>query len=124
MTEEQQASDLDEARGLRNEAWRLVRGDIARVREGLDGRTIANRLKDRAAEEVADAIDQAREVATEHKAIVAGTILALFAWLLRAPIAMLFDHLLGADGADGDEKGAEGSERRAAQSEQLENDDE
>lgn len=97
MSEQQQESDIGEARGLRNEAWALVRSDIAELREGLNGRAIANRLKDRATSEVVEAIDQAREVASENKAVVAGTVLALVGWFLREPIATVFARLLGFD---------------------------
>lgn len=120
MNEKQQASDLAEARGLRGEAWRLVQGDLAQVREGLNGRKIANRLKDRATEEVVDAIDQAREVASEHKAIVAGTILALVGWFLREPILMVVRRLLEKDEAAGDDEDGEAANTTA---DQMENDD-
>ncbi|MDE2569762.1 MAG: hypothetical protein KGM93_12670, partial [Sphingomonadales bacterium] len=103
MSEEQQARDIGEARGLRNEAWSLVQRDIAQVRRGLDGRLIAGRLKDRATREVVEAIDQAREVASEHKAIVAGTFLALVGWFLREPIGTALVRLLRLDGEGGDE---------------------
>ncbi|WP_338465801.1 hypothetical protein RXV95_09450 [Novosphingobium sp. ZN18A2] len=90
MSERKDAEALAEARELRAEAWRLVRGDIDEVREGLNGRVLANRVKDRATEEVADAIEQARDIASSHKSVVAGTILALLGWLFRDPVFGLF----------------------------------
>lgn len=101
MSETREAADLAEAKALRDEAWGLVRGEVTRVREGLATRSIPRRIKDRATGEVVDAVDQARDIASEHKAIVAGTVLALVGWFLREPlqalIGGLIDHLRGDD---------------------------
>lgn len=89
MSDTRELADLAEARALRNEARNLVRGEVASLRKGLAKRPIPVRVKDRAAGEVIEAIDQARDIAGEHKAVVAGTMLALAGWFLREPVGAL-----------------------------------
>lgn len=79
-------SDLAEARRLRDEARALVRGDLLALRNGLDSRPIGQRIKDRAADEVADVLESAKDVAVENTAVIAATGAALAGWLLRGPI--------------------------------------
>ena len=86
MSEEQDAAPLLSARALRNSAWDLVREDVAHLRSGLEERPISQRIKDKASDELGDAVDAAREVAAENKAVIAGTALALAGWFLRGPI--------------------------------------
>ena len=76
---------LAEYRALRDEAWAVVRADAEELRADLSAHGIGERIKDRAAEEAQDAWYTARDVASEHKGVVAGTVLALVAWLLRGP---------------------------------------
>ena len=82
-------SALIEARALREEAWKLVRADIALLQNGLQARPIAQRIKEQAIDEMVDAIDTARDVASENKAVVGLTLAALAGWFLRRPIADL-----------------------------------
>lgn len=77
---------LTQYRALRDAAWANVHADLDTLRADLTAHGVGERIKDRAAEEAHDAWDNARDVATEHKGVVAGTILALVAWLLRGPI--------------------------------------
>ena len=94
------ASDLarlTEYRALRDCAWAVVRADIDALQADLSAAGIGERIKDRAAEEAQDAWDNAREVASDHKGVVAGTILALVAWLLRGPIGNAHSALFGDD---------------------------
>lgn len=86
MSEERDAAPLLAARSLRTSAWELVREDIAHLRTGLDERPVGQRIKDKAADELVDAVDLARDIAAENKAVIAGTGLALAGWLLRGPI--------------------------------------
>ena len=88
---------LIEYRVLRDSAWAVVRADIAALQADLSATGIGERIKDRAAEEAQDAWDSARDVASEHKGVIAGTILALVAWLLRGPIGDALSALFGAD---------------------------
>jgi hypothetical protein len=91
------AAELAEARALRDQARALVTNDIAILRDGLGARPIGQRIKDAATGEVVEAIDNAREVASEHKAIVAGTMLALAAWVLRGPIGSVLQRFFGGE---------------------------
>ena len=88
---------LTEYRALRDAAWAVVRGDVASLRSDLSAHGIGQRIKDRAAEEAQDAWDKAREVASDHKGIVASTLLALAAWFLRGPIGKALAALFGGD---------------------------
>ena len=88
---------LAEYRTLRDQAWAVVRSDIDALQADLTATGIGERIKDRAAEEAEAAWDSARDVASEHKGVVAGTILALVAWLLRGPIGDALSALFGAD---------------------------
>ena len=94
---------LAEFRALRDSAWAVVRADVAALQADLSATGIGERIKDRAAEEAQDAWDSARDVASEHKGVIAGTILALVAWLLRGPIGDALSALFG----DDDEQDAE-----------------
>jgi len=85
---------LAEARSLRSDAWALVRGDVSRLRGGLEQRTIAQRLKDRATDEVMEAVDGAVAVASDNKAVVGVTVAALAGWLFRGPLWKLVQPLL------------------------------
>lgn len=93
-------ASLAEYRALRDAAWAMVRADLDTLRAELSAHGIGERLKDKAAEEAQDAWDTARDVATEHKGVVAGTLLALTAWLLRGPIGDALSMLFGGDDDD------------------------
>jgi hypothetical protein len=80
---------LRTARTLREDAWALVRADVALLRNGLEARPIAQRIKEQAIDEMVDVVDTARDVASENKAVVGLTLAALVGWLLRGPIADL-----------------------------------
>ena len=93
-------TNLAEYRALRDEAWAIVRGDIAALRADLHAHGIGERIKDRAAEEAEAAWDSARDIASDHKGVVAGTLLALAAWLLRGPIGDVLSALFGSEDED------------------------
>lgn len=88
-------ASLAEYRALRDAAWALVQADVDTLKAELAAHGIGERIKDKAAEEAQDAWDTAREVAGEHKGVVAGTLLALAAWLLRGPIGDALSALFG-----------------------------
>ena len=104
-----QAERIREFRALRDAAWAVVEADLAMLKNDLAARGIGKRIKDRASEEAHEALDHAVEVASEHKGVVAGTLLALLAWFLRGPIGSAFEALLGR-GDDGDDAEQEGGE--------------
>lgn len=86
---------LAEFRGLREEAWRIVKDDLTRLQSDLEDRGIGARIKDRIGEEAHDVWDTARDIASEHKGIVAATVAALVGWLLRGPLVAAFTALFG-----------------------------
>lgn len=90
------AAQLAELRALRTEAWSLVRKDVEDLREGLAARPIGQRIKDRAVDEVGEAIDMARDVAAENKTVIGLTLAALAGWFMRGPIADVAQDIAGA----------------------------
>jgi hypothetical protein len=78
---------LAEFRALREESWRLVKDDLARLQSDVGARGIGERVRDRIGEEAHEAWEYTREVASEHRGVVIATIAALVAWTLRGPIA-------------------------------------
>lgn len=94
---------LAEFRGLREEAWRIVKEDLAQLQADLESRGIGERIKDRIGEEAHEVWDATRDIATEHKGIVAATVAALIAWLLRGPIGAAINALFGSDGSEAEQ---------------------
>ncbi|QCI92811.1 hypothetical protein [Novosphingobium sp. EMRT-2] len=89
MSEHRDSAVLEEARLLREEAWQLVRGDVAALRDGLAEKPIGRRIREHAADEIVETIDMARDIASENKAVVGLTIAAVAGWLLRAPLSRI-----------------------------------
>lgn len=104
MKREADEQRLAEFRGLREDAWRIVKDDLARLQSDIADRGIADRIKDRVGEEAREVWDATRDVATEHKGVVAATVAALIAWLLRGPIGDAIAGLFGDDdGSDAEQ---------------------
>ena len=91
------AIKIAEYRALRDAAWVLVHADVAMLQNDLAERGIGERIKDKVGEEATEVWGQARDVAGEHKGVVAATLLALIAWLLRGPLVQGVEGLLGSD---------------------------
>lgn len=89
MSEHRDSAILEEARQLREDAWRLVRGDVAALREGLAEKPIGRRIREHAAGEIVETIDMARDIATENKVVLGLTVAAVAGWLLRAPLSRI-----------------------------------
>lgn len=104
------AERLAELRGLRDQAWAVLRGDVDALKQGLEERGIGERIKDRAVDEAQEAWVHAVDVASENKGVVAATILALLAWLLRGPLGSAFDAFFGGRGEPDSEAAIEGGE--------------
>jgi hypothetical protein len=92
---------IAEYRALRDAAWAVVDADLAMLKNDLAARGVGERIKDKVGEEAHEVWDQARDVAGEHKGVVAATILALVAWLLRAPLGDAIAGLLGRNAEQG-----------------------
>lgn len=95
---------LAQDREVRDAAHRLFRTRIEALREDLHARGIGRRLVAGAAREAREALDEAVEIASENKGVVAGTALALALWLFRNPIIAMVHGLFGAnDGEPGED---------------------
>lgn len=95
MNREADEERLRMFRSLREDAWRMVKDDLARLQADLDSRGIAERIKDRIGEEAQEVWDATRDVAEDHKGVVTLTVAALVAWFLRGPIGDAFNALVG-----------------------------
>ena len=86
---------LREDRMLRDAARAMVDADIAYLRASLAGRSIPSRIADRIGEGAHDAMDEAAELADQHKGLIAAAVAALILWFARHPLLNL---LLGEEG--------------------------
>lgn len=86
MSEQSDAEPLLKARKSRRAAHALVREDLKLLQDGLADRPVGQRIKDAAADKLIGAVDTARDVAAENKVVIGGTLAALAAWFLRAPL--------------------------------------
>ena len=97
MIQTEEEIQLGEFRAMREEAWRIVKADLDRLRGDLADRGIGERIKDKIGEEAHEAWDYTVDVAAQNKGVVAATVAALIAWLLRGPIGDALSSLLGRD---------------------------
>lgn len=82
-------------RGNRNAARGLFDRRLARVKEDLAARSVPQRIKAKAQDEVFKAADQAIDVARESKSVIAATAGILTLWFLRKPLIGLVDSWFG-----------------------------
>lgn len=80
---------LREDRMLRDAARAIVEADVANLKASLAKRSIPDRIADRIGEGAHDALDEAAELATEHKGLIAAAIAAAILWLARQPLIAL-----------------------------------
>jgi hypothetical protein len=73
-------------RGNRNAARGLFDRRLARVKQDLAARSVPQRIKAKAQDEVFKAADQAIDVARESKGVIAATAGVLTLWFLRKPL--------------------------------------
>jgi hypothetical protein len=90
---------LDLAKANRNAAHMAFHLRLDQVQEDLAARGVGGRIADRAGEAVSDAA----EMASEHKAVIAGTLAALAVWFLRRPLVQWLASALSDEGEDSDE---------------------
>jgi hypothetical protein len=91
---------LELAKANRNAAHVAFRLRLEQVQEDLAARGVGGRIADRAGE----AVSEAAEMASEHKAVIAGTLAALAVWFLRRPLVQWVAGLLSDIDADEQEK--------------------
>ena len=80
---------LREDRMLRDAARAMVEADVAHLRASLAGRSIPSRIADRIGEGASDAMDEAAEIADQHKGLIAAGVAALTLWFARHPLLAL-----------------------------------
>lgn len=78
-----------EDRALRDAAMALVKADIAHLRNDLTTKGVGARLMDRVAEGANDVLDEAVDVAENHRGVLITLVAALVLWLSRNPIIAL-----------------------------------
>jgi len=76
-----------EDRALRDRARAVFDERVARVRGALGQKGVGPRVRDEAIGRSKAVANEAAEVASEYRWIVAGTLLAVVAWILRRPLA-------------------------------------
>ena len=94
--------DLADFRALRDEAWALLKEDIAALHDDIEQRGLGARLADRVGDEAREVWEQTLEVADAHRGVVAATLMALVGWFLRGPIVHGMGALFGDDKDDRD----------------------
>ena len=94
------AQQLAQARAARDDARAVFDTQLAQLRGDPAEQTLGGRVAERLGDDAKAAMHQALDVASESKAIIAGTIAALALWFLRHPIIawaeqMLTEQMLG-----------------------------
>jgi hypothetical protein len=90
------------ARRARDVARTAYAARLAQVKADLAARGVGSRLAHTIGDEVAEAVEIGREVAREHKGVLAGTIAAVLLWLVKEPLVAAA-LALGAAGDDDDD---------------------
>ena len=91
---------LAEDKALRDAALALFKADLALVRADLDERGLAGRIKDRVGESTMEVLDDAVDIAEDHKGKVAAGIAAVILWFARGPILDALGRLIGDEDED------------------------
>lgn len=81
---------LADDRGLRGKARGLFDTRLAQVKADLSARSVPARIKAKATDEAANAIEHGLDVAKQSKGVIAITAGALALWFFRAPLLGLF----------------------------------
>lgn len=77
---------LVEARAARDAARGVFDARLDQVRRDLEARGVGARVADRLGEDAKSVLDEALDVASDSKGIIAGTIAMLALWFMRHPI--------------------------------------
>ncbi|MXO68300.1 hypothetical protein GRI72_05600 [Altererythrobacter marinus] len=95
---------MAEARALRDAALALVKADIAHLQTDLNAKGIGARVLERLAEGASDVLDEATDVAENHRGVLVTLVAAIVLWFARHPLMALFT---------GDEAGRDDDEAEA-----------
>ncbi len=88
--------DLVELRQVRDAAKASFDARMAMVKGDLAARGVGGRIADKLGDDARQLADEALDIASESKGIIAGTLAALTLWLLRNPIIDKIEALLSA----------------------------
>ena len=91
---------LREDRATRDQAFALVKADIAHFKADYSEKGVGARAKERLLGGASEIYDDAAEVASDNRGIAAAVIAALLIWIARNPILNL---LFGRNDEDNDE---------------------
>ena len=109
---------LEEYRELRDSALRLLRADIDMVREDIAVRSLGARAADRVTEATLDLLDDALDLADDHRGAVAAGLGAMATagalWLARRPIFDALAQAFSFNEQQGDEAETDGEPADAA----------
>lgn len=103
---------LEEAREARDLARAAFDAQLQRVRGDPEEESIGGRIARRLGDDARSAFDDAVDIASESKGIVAGTIAALALWFLRNPIIAWIESHLADDAPAEDEFDEENPDER------------
>lgn len=85
---------LLENRSNRQGARGLFDRRLAQVKHDLEARSVPDRIKSKARDEVFDAVDSGIDIARESKGVIAATLGAVALWVFRAPLIEAVSHWL------------------------------
>jgi hypothetical protein len=85
------AQQLREDRALRNAARALLDADVAHLRTTLSGKSISTRVVDSISSSASEVLDEAIEVADNHRGALAALLAAVVLWFARNPIIALLN---------------------------------
>jgi len=77
---------LRQDRALRKAAWEIVRQDISHVQADLEHRSVGQRIGARIKAKAVDLAEDATDLASRNKGMVAAGAAALVLWFARNPI--------------------------------------
>src|SRR5947209_1191098 len=94
------APSLASQRAARDRAKAGLARRVDQLRTDLEARSIPGRIADRVMGDAAETAVEAMEVVRTNRAVVAGTLAALTAWVLRHPIIALIRRMAGITDAE------------------------
>jgi hypothetical protein len=82
---------MSSERVRRDTAKAVLSRRVEQLRCDLEARSIGGRIVDKVAGDVSETAAEAADIVRSNKPVVAGTVLALTAWLFRNPIIALVE---------------------------------
>lgn len=81
---------LREDQTNRDQALALVKTDIEHLKTDYANKGVSERAKDRLSDSANDIYEEAAEVASANRGIIAAIVAALVVWMMRNPILSMF----------------------------------